>query len=409
MTERQEIKSKVIKAKNAIIKAADKAIKVTENVMNAADSAINKATNKAIDEVENLAQKAAHKISSSTKSLYRKVTKSGSFDLNKSYEHSELQGRYRVTEKLVANPEWEKKKRKEKLQYAVKEFSKASPKSGNNQVSKEEQVGIDLGNKLVIDHYTGILYKAPPMFEEPAYMKEVGTRERKSYEELIGFETSAKRFSLKEQVENTKIIKKDSQGECRLFDQHSNLYDTSNKMSKGEKGVVAYAVTLDGKLVASEHIQPDYGTKYGHYHSTLLGGKPGLCFGMMKVKDGKISEINTFSGHYKPTQENLYNAAFLKSDLKNVFTDDIRITTLSTSYNKRKDTLEHTLHSENAKQFEQRMETKGSDGLTMPERYFGALRNYNIEYDKKLEQSKSSHTEKIINERTNNSEQTRSR
>lgn len=57
---------------------------------------------------------------------------------------------------------------------------------------------------------------------------------------------------------------------------------------------------------------------------------------MMKVKDGKITEIDTFSGHYKPTQENLYNVAFLKSELKNVFADDIKITTASFSHNKRK-------------------------------------------------------------------------
>ncbi|NSM56758.1 hypothetical protein HET73_05000 [Wolbachia endosymbiont of Atemnus politus] len=74
----------------------------------------------------------------------------------------------------------------EKLRYAIKEFGKASLKSGNYRVPKEEQVTIDLGNKSVIDHYTGILYKAPPMFEEVAYMKEVGTKERKSYKELSG-------------------------------------------------------------------------------------------------------------------------------------------------------------------------------------------------------------------------------
>jgi hypothetical protein len=79
---------------------------------------------------------------------------------------------------------------------------------------------------------------------------------------------------------------------------------------------------------------------------------------MMKVKDGKIAETDTFSGHYKPTQENLYNAAFLKSELKNVFADDIRITTLSVSHNKRKGILENTIHSETTKQFAQRMETK---------------------------------------------------
>jgi len=43
------------------------------------------------------------------------------------------------------------------------------------------------------------------------------------------------------------------------------------------------------------------------------------------ISDEKITEIDTFSGHYKPTQENLYNAAFLKSELKNLFADDIKV------------------------------------------------------------------------------------
>ncbi|WP_256466311.1 hypothetical protein [Wolbachia endosymbiont of Oedothorax gibbosus] len=38
----------------------------------------------------------------------------------------------------------------------------------------------------------------------------------------------------------------------------------------------------------------------------------------------------------------------------------------------------------------------------MPERYFGALRNYNAAYKEKLD--KSSHAEKIINERKNSNE-----
>ncbi|NSM56779.1 hypothetical protein HET73_05150 [Wolbachia endosymbiont of Atemnus politus] len=49
------------------------------------------------------------------------------------------------------------------------------------------------------------------------------------------------------------------------------------------------------------------------------------------------------------------------------------------------------------------METKGADGFTMPQRYFGALRNCNATYNDMLDKSKSSHTEKVANERTKNS------
>ena len=45
----------------------------------------------------------------------------------------------------------------------------------------------------------------------------------------------------------------------------------------------------------------------------------------LRISDGKITETDTFSGHYKPTQENLCNAAFLKSELKILFADDIKV------------------------------------------------------------------------------------
>jgi hypothetical protein len=43
----------------------------------------------------------------------------------------------------------------------------------------------------------------------------------------------------------------------------------------------------------------------------------------------------------------------------------------------------------------------------MPQRYFGALCNYNATYSEMLGKSKSNYAEKIVNERTNNSERTR--
>ncbi|GFR24995.1 uncharacterized protein TNCT_639391 [Trichonephila clavata] len=263
---------------------------------------LEKATNY-IYSVEDLAKEAVSKISSSAKDLYRKVTKSGSFNLNKGYESSELQGKYRVTEKLVADLESEQKKAK----------------------------------------------------------------------------------ALKSCV-------------MRLFNQDGTLYDTSGKSSKGKAGEVAYGLTLDGRLVTHEHIVPygssDKKVEYGYYHSSLLGGKPGQCFGMMTVKNGQITKIDINSGHYKPTQENLYNAVKI---LQNVIADGAEIISHDFSYDKGTGQVSNPLYKGNKEQFLQRMETKGKDGLTMPERYFGALRNYNAAYKEKLD--KSSHAEKIINER----------
>jgi hypothetical protein len=58
-------------------------------------------------------------------------------------------------------------------------------------------------------------------------------------------------------------------------------------------------------------------------------GASGVCkldaWEFRGISVGKITEIDSFSGHCKPTQKNLYNAAFLKSELKNGFADDIKV------------------------------------------------------------------------------------
>ena len=238
----------------------------------------------------------------------------------------------------------------------------------------------------ILDHGTGELVYLPSTEEQPAYMREVATKERKSYKGLQGYETVAKRFSPKEQEQHTRIIKCDEEGEYRLFDQNNNLYDTKDEISKGERGLVAYAVDLDGKLVTSKHIRPGKGVNYGYYHSTLLGGKPGLCFGMMKVEEGKITYIDLKSGHYKPVHENLYNAFFKRSDLHKVFSQDKIIT----SHFIKDEKLEVAKESPNY--FRRRMEVNFPlDGLTIPNRYFKALR-----------EERYSYMEKILNQRDSN-------
>ncbi|WP_250295922.1 hypothetical protein [Wolbachia endosymbiont of Oedothorax gibbosus] len=364
---------------------------------------LEKATNY-IYSVEDLAKEAVSKISSSAKDLYRKVTKSGSFNLNKGYEISELQGKYRVTEKLVADLESEQKKAKalKTLRYAAREFGKSvlGSESDRNKIPREQQVSIDLGNKLFFDHGNNMLLTIP---NPSVYYCEVGTKDKKSYVTQDGTEVLAKRFSPEEQEKNTKIIKCNEKGEYRLFNQDGTLYDTSGKSSKGKAGEVAYGLTLDGRLVTHEHIVPygnaDKKVEYGYYHSSLLGGKPGQCFGMMTVKNGQVTKIDINSGHYKPTQENLYNAVKI---LQNVIADGAEIISHDFSYDKGTGQVSNPLYKGNKEQFLQRMETKGKDGLTMPERYFGVLRNYNAAYKEKLD--KSSHAEKIINERKNSNE-----
>lgn len=58
------------------------------------------------------------------------------------------------------------------------------------------------------------------------------------------------------------------------------------------------------------------------YHSSFLSGKPGLCFGMIKVDNGEITYIDNRSGHYKPTKKNLINAV---DKLCDCFSDSVKV------------------------------------------------------------------------------------
>ncbi|WP_339045372.1 hypothetical protein [Candidatus Mesenet endosymbiont of Agriotes lineatus] len=93
----------------------------------------------------------------------------------------------------------------DKWKYAAREFGKASTKS-NDIIAKEQQVSIDLDNKMLFNHQSNRLIKNPPINETPAYIREVGTKERKGYKDF-GYETIAKRFSPEEQEEHTRIPK----------------------------------------------------------------------------------------------------------------------------------------------------------------------------------------------------------
>ncbi|MGL9718280.1 MAG: hypothetical protein ACR5K9_06405 [Wolbachia sp.] len=163
------------------------------------------------------------------------------------------------------------------------------------------------------------------------------------------------------------------------------LYDTTGEISKGEKDCVAYVITLDGKLVTHKHINVNE-SKWAYRHSTLAGGKPVLCSGLMKVKKGKITYIDNNSGHYKPTSANLYNAV---DKLKGLFSDNAEIICRPywINFTKQIPFIRKIVPTkqEPIEKFLSRMEKKGKDGLTKYERHFARVKEYNEKYSDKLE------------------------
>lgn len=69
-----------------------------------------------------------------------------------------------------------------------------------------------------------------------------------------------------------------------------------------------YVITLAGRMIISD--QPEYGRIH---HSTLSNGQPVLAAGLLLVNRGKITLVDSMSGHYKPTPE---HEEFAKAWLK---------------------------------------------------------------------------------------------
>lgn len=281
----------------------------------------------------------------------------------------------------------------EKFKYAAKEFGKSGTKSNHKTVPKEQQLSIDLDNKKVFGIINKIFYWIESNFTYffPRYnlFPEVGVKGRK----IPATNTRVKYFTPGDQIEHTQItyqgklyteLMPEMEGN-KLKGFKGKPYDTTDKISKGKKGCVAYVITLDGKLVTHEHINVNK-SEWAYRHSTLAGGKPILCSGLMKVVNGKITYIDNNSGHYKPESANLYNAV---KKLEGLFSKDAKVACLPywISLKKqipliRKISL---AKREPVEKFLERMEKKGKDGLTQYERHFHRIKEFNEKYSEKLE------------------------
>ncbi|WP_353288625.1 hypothetical protein [Wolbachia endosymbiont (group A) of Pogonocherus hispidulus] len=281
----------------------------------------------------------------------------------------------------------------EKFKYAAKEFGKSGTKSNHKTVPKEQQLSIDLGNKKVFGIINRILHWIESKFTYffPRYnlFSEVGVKGRK----IPGTNTKVKYFTPDDQIEHTKITYKgklciDLMPEIegnKLKGFKGKLYDTTDKISKGKKGCVAYVITLDGRLVTHEHINVNK-SEWAYRHSTLAGGRPVLCSGLIKVVNGKITYIDNNSGHYKPESANLYNAV---KKLEGLFSKDAKVVCLPywVGLQKQIPFIRKIIPAkqEPAEEFLKRMEKKGKDGLTQYERHFKGVKEYNEKYSDKLE------------------------
>lgn len=302
----------------------------------------------------------------------------------------EVRGNVKLLEAKTEQLEGEKVRRwkylKKKFKYAVDAFGKAGTRSNHPkapEVPKEQQLSIDLGNKPVFGIISKILHWVENKFKYffPRYnlFPEVGNEDRK----IPGTNSEVKYFTSDEQAEHAMYLGEED-GEIRLYNAKGELYDTTNTVSKGKKGYVAFVITLDGRLIVHEHVNVGK-SKYAYRHSTLAGGEPVLCSGLMIVKNGKIEYIDNNSGHYKPRSANIYNAIIR---FKAAFSKDAKVVHFGGWFGFIKEIpiLCRIVpgKKESIDGFQKRMETKGKSGLTKVEECFKNIREYNKQYEQKL-------------------------
>ncbi|MBV0899957.1 MAG: hypothetical protein KTV77_04390 [Wolbachia endosymbiont of Fragariocoptes setiger] len=266
---------------------------------------------------------------------------------------------------------------KQKFKITAKNFGQAAT-SSKHYVPKECQISIDLGNKHTDCIGNKYLYKLQNKFKNHSprhnFMTEFGKNRQ-----IFGTDIKVKHFTSDEQSKHSLYIDQKND-DFRLYDISGNLYNTKGKVSKGQQDMVAYAMTLEGKLVVHEHLDVGRCDELAFRHSTLGGGKAILCSGLIKIENGKITHIDNNSGHYKPQPANLYNA-IKRLQKKNVFSSNAKIIPLTYGQRLLKE-ISFTNKIPIGKiysvdKFIEEMEKVGKDKLAKHERHFMKVRQSN--------------------------------
>lgn len=102
------------------------------------------------------------------------------------------------------------------------------------------------------------------------------------------------------------------------------------------KGYAAFVVTTNGNLYIHEH------QKNKVAHATFKNGEKVLCAGLLRIKAGKITDINNWSGHYRPRLLNLFEGIRYISN--RVFAPEATVTHMQMRF---PDLVEKWVNSEN--------------------------------------------------------------
>ncbi|KTD59229.1 hypothetical protein [Legionella shakespearei] len=87
-----------------------------------------------------------------------------------------------------------------------------------------------------------------------------------------------------------------------LFKKNGVLFDTHKMISHGKPGFASFTLNANGELSVFSHLNK----RDGFTHATMNAGAPIVAAGEIKIENGQLKAITTYSGHYQPSLFNVY-------------------------------------------------------------------------------------------------------
>ncbi len=88
-----------------------------------------------------------------------------------------------------------------------------------------------------------------------------------------------------------------------IFKQNGKIFDTSEMISHHKGGFASFTLNINGELSLFNH----WHNEESLVHSSMNAGAPVLCAGELKIQNGILQAITTYSGHYQPSIFNVYH------------------------------------------------------------------------------------------------------
>ncbi len=107
-----------------------------------------------------------------------------------------------------------------------------------------------------------------------------------------------------------RIIIKDGEFFQRQHDNRFERFDTANRRSHGKDDYVAYTINPEHELSVFDHHE----IADGFAHSSMNAQGKIIVSGELKVTDGQLTHITVYSMHYRPQEENVYEALKIFKD-----------------------------------------------------------------------------------------------